>query len=177
MIAPEFSRPRRLDTIGAGDAEVTIEANEAERAALSKRFGLLDIGALSASYTLRKEASGIAASGRLRADVTQACVVTGEGVPVTLDEPFALRFVPEDTAGNDEEEVELSEDALDTMFYEGSAIDLGEAAAETLALSLDPFPRSPNAPIVLKEAGVLSEEEVRPVSALAGLKDLLAKGK
>jgi len=177
MIAPEFSRPRRLDTIGAGDAEVTIEANEAERAALAQRFGLLTIDALTASYTLRKEAAGIAASGRLRADVTQTCVATGEALRVTLDEPFAIRFVPEDEAGDAEEEIELSEDALDTMFYEGSAIDLGEAAAETLALSLDPFPRSPNAAAALQEAGVISEEEARPVGALAGLKDMLAKGK
>ena len=177
MIAPEFSRPRRLDTIGAGDVTVEIEANAAERAALAGRFGLLGIDSLAATYTLRKEAGGIAAAGTLTAAVTQACVVTGEPLPATLSEPFALRFVSDDAAGAAEDEVELSEDALDTMFYEGSAIDLGEAAAETLALSLDPFPRSPNAGAVLQEAGVLSEEEARPLSPLAGLKDVLAKGK
>jgi uncharacterized protein YutE (UPF0331/DUF86 family) len=39
-----------------------------------------------------------------------------------------------------------------------------------MALSLDPFPRSPNAATVLKEAGVISEDEARPLGALAGLK-------
>ena len=52
------------------------------------------------------------------------------------------------------DEIELSEDDCDTVFYTGGAIDLGEAAAETLALALDPFPRSPGAAAALREAGV-----------------------
>ena len=172
MIVPEFSRPRRLDTIGAGETAVEIEATEAERAALATRFGLIGVDRLTARYTLRQEASGIAATGTLAAAVTQACVVTGEPLPAVVDESFALRFVPE--SGEAEEEVELGEDALDTMFFEGSAIDLGEAAAETLVLALDPYPRSPKAAAALKEAGVLTEEEARPLGPLAGLKDVLA---
>jgi uncharacterized protein YutE (UPF0331/DUF86 family) len=64
---------------------------------------------------------------------------------------------------------------MDTVFYSGGAIDLGEAAAETLALALDPFPRSPAAAAALKEAGVLSEEEAGPFGALAGLRDKLKR--
>jgi hypothetical protein len=71
--------------------------------------------------------------------------------------------------------IELAEEDLDTVFYTGSALDLGEAAAETLALALDPFPRSPNAAEVLKKAGVISEEEAGPFGALAALKDKLSK--
>jgi hypothetical protein len=52
-------------------------------------------------------------------------------------------------------------------------VDLGDAVAETLSLSLDPYPRAPQAEAVLREAGVKSEEEVAPASPLAGLKDLL----
>ena len=59
---------------------------------------------------------------------------------------------------------------IDTIEIEGGAIDLGEAAAETMALALDPFPRSPNAAAALKKAGVISEEEAGPFGALAGLK-------
>ena len=40
-------------------------------------------------------------------------------------------------------------------------IDLGEAAAETLALALDPFPRSPDADAMLAEAGVIGEDEAQ----------------
>ena len=60
--------------------------------------------------------------------------------------------------------------ARPTVFYTGGAIDLGEAAAETLALVLDPFPRSPGAQAALREAGVLNEEEAGPFAALAKLK-------
>jgi hypothetical protein len=49
---------------------------------------------------------------------------------------------------------------------ENGIIDLGEAAAETMALALDPFPRSPGAAAALKEAGVIGEDEVVPFNAL-----------
>ena len=83
----------------------------------------------------------------------------------------AAAVVPEGSTQGDE--VELSEDECDIVFYEGGSIDLGEAAAETLALTLDPFPRSPGAAQALKEAGVISEEEAGPFGALAALRDKL----
>jgi uncharacterized metal-binding protein YceD (DUF177 family) len=172
--APEFSRPQRLDTIGAGEMGVDVVAKPAELAALAERFGLLSIETLAASYALRRDAVGVVATGRVSATATQACVATGEPVPAAIEEDFALRFLPE--GGEQGEEVELSTDALDTMFYTGGAIDLGEAAAETFALALDPFPRSPAAAAVLKAAGVKSEDEVKPAGALAGLMDLLGRG-
>jgi uncharacterized metal-binding protein YceD (DUF177 family) len=84
-----------------------------------------------------------------------------------------LRFVAEEDAGQDE--VELGDSDIDVIPYEGGTIDLGEVAAETMALALDPFPRGPNAEAVLKEAGVLSEEQAGPFGVLAALKDKLGK--
>ena len=96
-------------------------------------------------------------------------------MPVRLDEAFDLRFVPEpETAGGDEE-FELEADELDTMFHDGQAIDLGAAIADSLALALDPYPRSPNAADALRQAGVISEEEAGPFAALAALKGKLSK--
>lgn len=174
MTTPEFSRPERIDTIGARERTVTLSADDAERAALAARFGLVSIGRLEATLAVRQEASGIAVRGRVGADVVQACTVTDEPIPATIDEPVALLFVSEGSAAEDEE-IELDEGALDTVPYEGGAIDLGEAAAETMALALDPFPRSANAAAALREAGVLTEEEAKPKGALAGLGDLLRK--
>ena len=94
-------------------------------------------------------------------------------MPARVDEAVALRFVEDDAAG---EEVELSADALDTMPIEGGGIDLGEAAAETMALALDPFPRSPAAATALREAGVLAEDEAGAFASLAGLKAKLSGG-
>lgn len=170
-LTPEFSRPVRLDTIGDRPHPVTITADAAECAALAKRFGLIAIDALSGTAELVTKARGISASGRIVARVTQSCVATGEPVPAVIDEPFALNFVK---AGTPEaEEVELGEDDLDTVEFEGQAVDMGEALAQTLALALDPFPRSADADIILKKAGVLSEEEAGPFGVLADLKKAL----
>ena len=168
-MTPEFSRPHRLDAIGAGESRVAVEAGEAERAALARRFGLIAIDRLIAEFTIRRDATGIVARGSLSGAVVQACSVTGEAVPASIDEAFDIRFLPDGADAPDE--VELNEEDCDTVFYTGSAIDLGEAAAETLALALDPFPRSSNAEAALREAGVLSEAQTGPFAALAKLKN------
>ena len=169
----EFARPQRVDTIGDDARTIEIDADAQERAALAKRFDLIGIEKLTGKFTIRRDAAGIVAEGRVAAAVTQACSITGDPLPATVDEPVALRFVAEEDAGQDE--VELGDSDIDVIPYDGGTIDLGEVAAETMALALDPFPRGPNAEVVLKEAGVLSEEQAGPFGALAGLKDKLAK--
>lgn len=174
MTTPEFSRLERIDTIGEGARSVSITADATERAALAERFGLLAVDRLEATFRVQRDAAGVVARGEVCASVVQACSVTEEPLPVTVSEDVALRFVTEQEAAA-EEEIELDLDALDTMPYDGAAIDLGEAAAETMALALDPFPRGPNAAAALRAAGVISEEDAKPAGALAGLKSLLAK--
>jgi uncharacterized metal-binding protein YceD (DUF177 family) len=171
-MTPEFSRPYRLDELGGGARAVSIEANEAERAALAARFGLIRIDRLAVTAELLREGDIVVATGNLRADVVQACVASGEPVPAGVAEDFALRFLPE-AAVDAAEEVELHEDDLDVIGYEGSAVDLGEAAAQTLALALDPFPRAPDAEEKLRAAGVVGEEEAGPFAALKALRDKL----
>lgn len=171
---PEFSRPQRLDTIGAGEVEVRIAAEPEERLALARRFGLKEVGKLEAVFRLRRDAQqGILAKGHVSATVVQSCVATDEPMPAKVEEDFIIRFLPEPEEA-DADELEIDADEADTVFYTGSAIDIGEAAAETLMLSLDPFPRSANADAILKAAGVLSEEEGGKFGALSALRDKLA---
>ncbi len=167
-MTPEFSRPERLDTIGERDRSVEITASEDERRRLAARFAIPAVESLVGRFAIRREAGAILAHGQVLATVVQACSVTDEPLTVSIDEPVALRFVENFVAT--EGEVELSDDALDTMAIEGGAIDLGEAAAETLALALDPFPRGPNAAAALRAAGVISEDEFQPANAFSGLK-------
>ena len=169
---PEFSRPERVDTIGAEPRDVAIEAAADERRALAARFDVVGIDRLAATFTMQRDAVGIVLAGRVEGTVTQACSATGDPLAVRLDEPVALRFV-EPHRGPDE--AELGGDAIDTIEIEGDAIDLGEVAAETLALALDPFPRSPGAAAALKAAGVVSEEDAASPNAFAGLRAMLAK--
>ena len=157
-MTPEFHRPVRLDTIGERDRPVEIEATDLERTALARRFGLVAIDRLVGSFQLRREGAQILATGTVTAAVVQACSVTDDPLPVTIAEAVALRFANDMV--DSEDEVELSVDALDTLPIEDNAVDLGEAAAETMALALDPFPRGPGAAAALKAAGVVSEDEV-----------------
>lgn len=172
MTAPEFSRPVRIDTLGDAPRRIAIEADAGERAALARRFGLLALDRLAAAAELSADGARIMAGGTIDARVVQACVATGQPLPVTLAARFALRFVPAAEVAA-AEELELGAADLDTIGYEGGAIDLGEAAAETLALELDPFPRASDADETLRAAGVVDESAAGPFAALRALKDRL----
>lgn len=171
MTGPELSRPVRIDTLSAEPRTVTVEAEPPERELLARRFGLAEIGSLAAEAALARRGREIVARGRLRAEVVQSCVATGEPVPQTLDAPFDLVFRPHPDETKADEEIELSEAELDVIFYDGGSVDLGEAVAETLLLNLEPYPRAPGADSALREAGVRTEEQARAQSSpFAGLK-------
>jgi uncharacterized metal-binding protein YceD (DUF177 family) len=168
----EFSRLFRLETLSEDPRPVEIEAEPAEREALARRFGLVAVDSLAAEAELRRSGDSVIAAGRLRASVTQSCVASAEPVEAEVAEDFRVDFRPLPADGRPDEEIELGENELDVTFYEGGAIDLGEAVAQTLLLGLDPYPRSPAAEAALREAGVKSEEEARaessPFAALKG---------
>jgi uncharacterized metal-binding protein YceD (DUF177 family) len=169
VTAVELSRPIRLDAIGSAGLTVTITADATERAALAARFGLVALDRFEAAIRLERDGDKVRAEGSLIAEVVQSCIATAEPIATTIDEKFALRFVPE-TSMADGDEIELSETDCDTLAHDGKAIELGEAIAETLALAIDPFPRSPDADAALRGAGVLGEDEPRAASSpFAGL--------
>lgn len=167
---PEFSRPVRVDQIGRLSEGVTISADATEREALARRFDLMALDRLEADYGLTQESAAIVARGRVRADLAQACVATGLPVPESIDTDFVLRFVA-DGGGSEGEELEIDSEDCDVIGFDGQVIDMGEAVAETLALTMTPYPRSPQADAYLREAGVLSEEQASPFAALLALKD------
>jgi uncharacterized metal-binding protein YceD (DUF177 family) len=168
---PELSRPLRIDEIAA-HRHGSFAASQQELTALARRFGLRGLNRMDVSYGLEPAENGWLANGRIVADVVQACAATGQDVPAAIDTPFTIRFVEE--TGVEGDEIELSADDCDTMPIEQGRFDMGEAAAQTLALALDPFPRAPDAEAWLKAHGVRSEDEAGP---LGGLRDLLSKGK
>jgi uncharacterized metal-binding protein YceD (DUF177 family) len=171
----DFAHRLPLDQIRDGD-RLDLSADEEECAAVAGRLGLLSLDRLEAHAVLSRDGQKVRASGRLKAAVEQACVASGVSVPAHIDEPFELSFMPEPRLGGPDDEIELSPADLDTIFHDGSAIDLGGAITDTLALALDPYPRSAEADSALKEAGVISEEEAGPFAALAALKTKLGGG-
>lgn len=163
-----FAHHLRLDQIRDGE-RIDLVADETKCAAVAKRLGLQRVDRLEAHASLARTGEVVRASGRLNASLDQSCVVTSDPVPAHIDEPFELVFMPEPPAAHDEE-IELGESDCDVVFHDGATIDLGTAIADTLALSLDPYPRSAGADAALKEAGVLTEAEASPFAALAKLK-------
>jgi uncharacterized metal-binding protein YceD (DUF177 family) len=164
-----FAHRLRIDQIRDGE-RIDLVADEQERGAVAERLGLQGLERLEAHAVLAKTGEMVRARGRVAASLTQSCVVTGDPVAAHVDEPFDILFMPEPPTAGPDEEIELGDKDCDVVFTDGAAIDLGGAIADTLALSLDPYPRSAGADAALKEAGVLSEEQASPFAVLAKLK-------
>ena len=164
-----FAHQLRLDQIRDGE-RLDLVADETERDAIARRLGLSSLDRLEAHVTLAKTGEIVRAQGRMVAALDQSCVVTGDPIASHVDEPVEILFVPEPSLAAPDEEVELRRGDLDVVFHDGAAIDLGGAIADTLALSLDPYPRSAAAEAALKEAGVMTEEQASPFAVLAKLR-------
>jgi hypothetical protein len=141
--APEFGRPVKVAAIGPAPHRHHVVANEVERGALCRRFDLVTLDRLAADFVLHRRSDGsIRLEGEVDALLSQPCVVTLAPVPAALRIPVAIRFVPGERAGDvvDIDPLQEDEEVLD-----GSAIDLGEIAAQELGAALDPYPRLPGA--------------------------------
>jgi uncharacterized metal-binding protein YceD (DUF177 family) len=155
MSTHEFSRPidiRKLD----GKLR-RLEANEAERNALAARFGLVAVNSLVAKIELARDGDVVTVTGTLEADIVQSCAVSEDDLPVRIEDQLSIRFIPQQDYDPDEE-VELDAEDCDEIEYEGHSFDLGEAIAQSLALSIDPYAVGPEAEATRKEAGITGDD-------------------
>lgn len=114
---------------------------------------------------------------RLGATVVQPCVATLEPVSTRIDEVIERIYLA-DFEEPDGAEVEMPED--DTIEPLPAEIDLNAVMAEALALNIPAYPRADGSEIgttVFTEPGKepLRDEDLRPFSGLAELRDKLAK--
>lgn len=152
---PEFHRPVSADRIAP---KHRVEAAADERARLAERLGIPAIASLVCVFRLRAiPGAVIEAEGQLDAAVTQTCVVTLDPVDQRVADAFHIRFVP---AGRESDDPDP--ESPDEIAYENGVIDLGEAAAQQLALALDPYPRSPGA-----ELPAMDDHNPNPFAVLA----------
>lgn len=139
-MAPEFSRIVNLARLPPGGRAERLSATVAECAALARRFGIQAVNRFGAVLRLREGPGGLTeVTGRLSAEVVQACVVSLEPVVQQVEEAVDLRILSPGQAPSDDP------DGPDEIEADGDAVDLGEALAEQLALALDPYPRAPGA--------------------------------
>jgi hypothetical protein len=158
----EFSR--LIDRRHLKAAPEDLLATPEECAALAQRFGLVKIRRLGAKLTLVVDGAAVDASGIMEADFVQSCAISGDDLPVRLNEPLTFRFVPSVTAPSPDAEIELDDAILDEIEYDGTQFDLGEAVAQSLALAIDPYAVGPAAEEARAKHG-LSDQG--PKSALA----------
>ena len=166
----EFSRIVGLRELSERETIRDVEANEAERAALAARFGLSSIEELRASLRLRRGEGGVVRLvGAFRASVVQTCVVTLDPLRDEIEGGIDLRCVPEGASAAREVVVDPVEDV---EVLNGDSIDMGEIVAQELAVSLDPYPRRPDAdPVDERASGRDADPDAaaHPFSALARL--------
>jgi hypothetical protein len=177
MSTPEFSRPIKDRQLPA--EPVAIEANETERCALARRFGIASIEAFSASVSLAPDGKAVLAKGQLKARVTQNCAVSGDDFATVICEPLALRFVEEVPVAELDDpdaviDVDLSSQDCDEIEYSGGSFDLGEAVSQTLGLAIDPYAEGPNADAARAKAGIVGDDA--PSGPLAEALAALKKG-
>ena len=159
---PELHRPIAIERVGPRGLDVAVEATAAECAALAARMNIPAVLSLTCRFHLvRDAAGGLLAHGSLTAQVVQTCVVSLEDFAAPVEEQFAVRCVPAGEEGDS-----ADPEAIDEITYADGVLDLGEAAAEQLALALDPYPRAPDA--VLPD--MQDEGPERPFDALRSLR-------
>ncbi len=157
---PELSRLLPLRRLGSADSEYLVEADAAECAAVARRLRIPAVHSLACRFNLHRDGSRAVARGALQAVVVQDCVVSLEPFESELREDFELVFVPSGSEANPEDDLL----GVDEVPYEDGVIDLGEATVEQLALSLDPYPRRPDATLPSVDP---REEPEHPFAALA----------
>jgi len=166
--APEFSL--MIDLRQILEAPVVIMPDEAALRRLAARFGVSEIATMRAEISLQRTGSVVNAKGRLCADVIQPCAISGEDFPVRIDAPVTLRFVPRTTALVPDKEIEITAEDCDDIEYDGTAFDLGEAAAQSLALAIDLFAEGPGADAFRAKHGLDKPDATGPFAALAALR-------
>ena len=130
---------------------------------MAARFGFAAVARLSARLKVKRAGPGHwNVTGKLQAEVTQLCGVTGEPVPESVDFNIEERYCRASEEGTD---IDVSLDGFEPLV--DGAIDLGEVVAQTLAISVNPWPRSVDAP---HSFAVGESEKEHPFAGLAALK-------
>jgi len=170
---PELSRRIRANEISKAGLELTIEADEAERAAIAERLGVQAVNDLRAEIKVKRwRRTGARLIADVTGSMTRRCVVTLEDFEVPIEEHFEVRYAdPSDSIAMFPTEGEMvfdPEGEEPPEILERGALDAGEAVVQQLVLGLDPYPRKPGAAFdEVKE----TPEKASPFAVLSSLKE------
>ncbi len=127
---------------------INISATENECIALAKSINILKIKDFSVNLTLRL---GIRPDlyeieGRLSATAVQECGVTFAPVEETIEDVFS-EILTTSAEALEKADPEDGDEGAPVDLIEGGKIPVGAIVSQWLALSLDPYPRAPEAPL------------------------------
>jgi len=137
----------QVRNLPAKGTTVTIEADSQQRAELARHHGLLAVERFSTELVARPwKGDGVRVTGRVEADIIQACIVTLEPISARIDEEVSAIFVPENSrlarAEGESGEILVQAEGADLPEpFEGDSIDIGALAEEFFELGIDPYPR------------------------------------
>ena len=171
---PLFDAIVRIDKLPASGRSVTVDADEATRAAIAEAMKVTSVERFVASLTVVPLRGGLRAQGKLDASITQPSVVSFEPVSQDIHEDIDRVFLPASAveqapAPGSEVFVDLEDDDFPDHI-DGPEVDLSALLVETLALAIDPYPRLPG-----EDLSTVAPDAVGtatgPFAALARLKD------
>ncbi len=135
--APEFHRPLEIARVPPDGSAETLAAEPDECAALARRLGLHAVISLAATLDVMPwRRKGAKVTGAVRAEIVQTCVVSLDDFTASVREPVERYYLPPGLSTGAEDEDDADE-------IVNGVVDLGELVSETLALSIDPYPRKP----------------------------------
>lgn len=133
-----------------GGMPVAMEADERQREALASAHGLLSVERFRADLLVTPwKREGVKVTGRVRADITQQCIVTLDPLPAHVEEEVSGVFLPADSklgrlGFGEGGEIYLDADGPDAPeTFTGDTIDVGALAEEFFGLGINPYPRKP----------------------------------
>src|SRR5438876_4906438 len=146
------------------------EAAPDELASVALALDLIACRSLRAEYAIAPTAGGhYRLSGRLHAEISQACVVTLEPIDSTIEEAFEAVFWPqEDMPAPSSGEVAM-DDEPERESIEAGQIAVGRVVFESLAAATNPFPRKAGAVLDWQSATPSDTPASKPESPFAVL--------
>ncbi len=170
VVIPEASI--RLDSMPTAGRSLEITVDREAREAIAAQIGVTAVDRLQVKLQAVRFRGGMRVTGQLRALVTQPSVVSLEPVTEDIVEAIDRIFLPggeKAFAGKADAEVFVDLEGDDVPdHFEGNEADLSDLIVETLALSIDPYPRLEGESVGI--AGDVDDEDDSPFAGLKALK-------
>jgi uncharacterized metal-binding protein YceD (DUF177 family) len=148
--------------------------NELEK--IAQALDLIACRSLTTEYAIAPTVGGhYRLSGRLRAEVSQACVVTLEPIDSTIEEAFEAVFWPQEHMPAPESGELVVDDEPEREPIVAGQIAVGRVVFESLAAAIDPFPRKPDAVLDWQSPTTANAPGGKPENPFAVLANLKTK--